>query len=62
LEEEILSRGIGHESEVSMRLQFESRLNQNYAKLKETEHKLGDTSTKLRMRTERMNSAVEGKQ
>lgn len=40
LEDELLQRGSGHEEEVTMRLQFESKLNQMYAKLRDLESKL----------------------
>ena len=39
LEDELLQRGSGHEEEVTMRLQFESKLNQMYAKLRDMESK-----------------------
>ena len=40
LEDELLQRGSGHEEEVTMRLQFESKLNQMYARLRDLESKL----------------------
>ena len=40
IEDELLRRGNGHEEEVSMRLQFESKLNQMYAKMRDLQTKL----------------------
>ena len=40
LEDELLQRGSGHEEEVTMRLQFESKLNQMYAKLRDMDSKI----------------------
>lgn len=40
LEDELLQRGSGHEEEVTMRLQFESKLNHMFAKLRDMESKL----------------------
>ena len=40
LEDELLQRGSGHEEEVTMRLQFESKLNQMYARLRDLESRL----------------------
>jgi hypothetical protein len=39
LEDELLQRGSGHEEEVTMRLQFESQLNQMYAKIRDMDTK-----------------------
>lgn len=40
LEDELLQRGSGHEEEVTMRLQFESKLNHMFAKIRDMESKL----------------------
>lgn len=40
LEDELLRRGSGHEEEVTMRLQFESKLNQMYAKMRDLQTKI----------------------
>jgi chromosome segregation ATPase len=48
LEDELLQRGSGHEEEVSMRLLFESKLNQMYAKQR-------DLTTKVEQLTEVIN-------
>jgi hypothetical protein len=40
LEDELLRRGSGHEEEVAMRLQFESKLNQMYAKMRDMQTKI----------------------
>jgi hypothetical protein len=61
LEEEIAHRGSGHENEVEMRLKFESKLNQMYAKLRETETKMTRVSKKLRNRTVTLDDAVRDK-
>jgi hypothetical protein len=48
LEEELLTRGSGHETEVEMRLKFESQLNHLYAVKQELEHKLETSKEKVR--------------
>lgn len=40
IEDELMRRGNGHEEEVAMRLQFESKLNQMYAKMRDLQTKL----------------------
>ena len=52
LEDELLRRGSGYEEEVSMRLQFESRLNQMYAKMR-------DLQTKIELMQESLNEMQE---
>lgn len=51
LEDELMQRGSGHEEEVALRLQFESKLNQMYAKQR-------DLSTRL----EQLNEMVQDQQ
>ena len=59
IEDELLRRGSGYEEEVAMRLQFESRLNQMYAKMRDLQTKimlmsenLEDMSSEVKIRTE----------
>ena len=40
IEDELMRRGNGHEEEVTMRLQFESKLNEMYAKMRDLQTKL----------------------
>ena len=40
IEDELMRRGNGHEEEVAMRLQFESKLNQMYAKMRDLQTKI----------------------
>jgi hypothetical protein len=40
IEDELMRRGNGHEEEVTMRLQFESKLNQMYAKMRDLQTKI----------------------
>ena len=47
IEDELMRRGNGHEEEVTMRLQFESKLNQMYAKMR-------DLQTKIEVLTENL--------
>ena len=61
LEDELLRRGSGHEEEVAMRLQFESKLNQMYAKMRDLQTKielmaenLEDMQKEVNIRTENL--------
>ena len=47
LEDELLRRGSGHEEEVAMRLQFESKLNQMYAKMRDLQTRIEITMENL---------------
>ncbi|CAG9311629.1 unnamed protein product [Blepharisma stoltei] len=62
LEDEIMQRGSGHEEEVAMRLQFESKLNQMFAKQRDMQTRMAqlietinEQQRQIEMKTENLN-------
>ena len=59
LEDELMQRGSGHEEEVALRLRFEAKLNEMFAKQRDFETRIGHLNEKIAEQQELYNKKVE---